>query len=368
MMTKLKVLVVACVTLVLHARPPAAAQTRILKMPLVGSRVTTEQDDALRSLFRQILTDIPALPFDQVDFINFTYGSSCSAIHDRTIGTLTPLKFVQCQSELGNSLRPLLIVRKREPTPYYSGLFVANRNSSIRSLDSPAIKRLILVHPNSTSGYMAPLYKLAETHVLREPTESGAEAKGWEVVVADSHREAVARLETDNNAMAGVGDIQDDGAMDESRFRILLRYSLFPQDPVIISSDLAPYETQIAEWFAGMLSSSATQSIFAESSTQITGVQPFEDEHRNAYAELERVRRAVRAEVPFLTVEALKDVTIRDLLALAGKLRVSTAATLIGVLVGWCVSLAGVAYKLGKRTSTAVSVAAGSPAADGNVR
>ena len=346
-----------------------AAQGRPLKVTIVASTAMTAQDDNLRRLFEGMVSTIhrrnPRFPYTSIDFIRVSYETPCAQLENSTIGTLTPLKFLECNNASPDNLKPLFIVKKRgEPIPYYSAFFITGRNSKVFSLTSDAIKRIYLVHPNSASGYVAPLYFLTDANIITAPTEAAVKAKGWEIIKGGEQREVLARLQDDEHAIAAVGQFPGQDNPASAPVRLLLRYYSLPQDPVVISSDLREYEAEIKDWFTSIYSqepggTSQGASILAKSSSTISAILPFEPEHENAFAHLDRMRNKVRVGASW-EMPNMDGLTIGQIWGIVQQVKAVVVWAVVVALIGWALALYRIGYRRGLKAAASVEGTDGS--------
>jgi hypothetical protein len=254
-----QIALLVCALCVLLSPVQSASQVQDLKVGLVASTRSTGEGPR-PDLFKRMIADIrrhqPDFPFDSasLDFFYVSYDTPCVRFQTRAVATLTPLKYLECQQELGGTLEPLFVVKKRGgQDSFYTPYFITGLQSGITSLDSPNIKRIYLVNRNSASGYIAPLNKLFERGIIAAPTEDALREKGWKVVFGGEQREVLSRLGRGEPAIAAVGQFPNEDYPERSNIRLLLRYDRLPQDPLFISSDLVDYQDAIVAWFEHLL-------------------------------------------------------------------------------------------------------------------
>jgi hypothetical protein len=309
--------------LLVHLPDASFCQALQLKVGLVSSTVAGSEDPRgalLTNIPSSVRREYPTFPFDSVniDFFYTSYDTPCQRLASHAVATLSPIKYLECLQELRGStpsgatagscqassppLRPLFVVKKRgQSDSFYSAYFITGRRSGIHSIASPAVRKIYLVNRNSASGYVAPLVQLFEAGIIDVPSEEALQRKGWDVVLAGEQREVLARLAEDEPAIAAVGQFPDEGDPGRSRFRLLLRYDRIPQDPLVISRDLCEYEHVIARWWVSVFTPDSGSGVstvaraLAAPPTEITGLDQFSLEHRNAFAELDRKRMLVRS-------------------------------------------------------------------------
>jgi hypothetical protein len=310
-------------------------------------------------MLKTLMRKYPTLPYASIEMVPIDYQTSCSVLAIGTIASLTPLKYRDCNEALGGKLAPLLSVKKvHEPEAYYSAVLIANRQSDIRSLDSPEIHTLYLVDPNSVSGYVAPLHKLFESGIIAAPSIEAVKARGWHVEVVGRHPEVISRVQRDENAIGAVGTPSLQPASQPDIIP-LLRYYNLPQDVIVVSDDLQVYKEDIEDWFTSLMrtdeSGSFTNSdakILENSSAQITGVVPFSLEEKNAIADIGHMRDHVIGSKTFMIPANVDEITVRDLVGLVTSLKVGVLITAIMSILTALSSAFGLGYQLGRRPAS----------------
>jgi uncharacterized protein YlzI (FlbEa/FlbD family) len=225
-----------------------------------------------------------------------------------------------CKKQLGDDLIPLFAIKKAyQKEPYYPSFFIANKISEIDSIRSGHIKRIYAVSKNSTSGYIAPIFKLWEAGIIETPNEAGVLKKGWEIKFVGSHKEVEQRIVEDNNAIGATGQYSGQEDFKKMVVKVLLRYYYLPQDTLSISSNLKPYQAYIENWFLSVFSKDSKYiDVFFNSSNRITGVQHFSDEFNNALKELEMMTQYVH---DFKNIESDKPKNEINTLMISGELK-----------------------------------------------
>lgn len=252
------------------------------------------------SLLSRVRAHDPGFRYTTAEARPLTYGTPCSDFEPPAIVTLSPAKYLQCRQQMGrDTLVPLFVARKRgERGAYYSASFISSARSSIQSLGSDRIRRLVLVDSNSASGFIAPLNKLWEMNVIDAPTLDGVQRKGWTVAFAGTHRAVAEAVARDSAAIGATDEFESDAQAAAGRTQTLLHYYTLPQDVIAITRDLLPHrqavEKGLAEFFAtdsaGALANPQAITL-SQASTGLTGVVPFSvPEHSNAFGELARMR------------------------------------------------------------------------------
>jgi ABC-type phosphate/phosphonate transport system substrate-binding protein len=328
------------------AQPDPAGDTARIHFTYVrieGHSVLERQLDAVfESLLSRIRVHDPGFRYQTAEAQLLMYSTRCTEFESPAIITLSPAKYLQCRERTGDTLVPLfLVVKRREHDPYYSASFIASGSSSVRSLRSEGIRRLVLVDSNSASGFIAPLNKLWEMNVIDAPTLDGVRRKGWEVSFAGSHPAVGAAVARDSTAIGATDEYQAAAQTARGEVQTLLRYSTLPQDVIAITPDLLPHRAAIEQGLREFFATDSTGALanpeavtLSRASTGLTGVVPFSGtEHANAFAELERMRQRLHGRgVPLV----FRGITRRELLAAGAALFVLLAAAgfLFGNLVG----------------------------------
>jgi ABC-type phosphate/phosphonate transport system substrate-binding protein len=315
----------------------APGQAPPLKAVFVSSIQTSATDDSLRALLGALAAAItsirPGLVSPEVDLYPSNYSTPCNLLAENAVGTLTPLRYVECKARLGTALVPLFVVRKRhEPIAYYSAFFVVHRQSAIRSIqDTAHIRTLILVDSNSTSGFLYPLYRLYEDGLIRRPGIDAVHRLGWKTAFAGSQREAVALVQRDVSALAAVGGFPSQEDPANAPVRVLLRYATIPQDVLFMSANLVSARPAIEGWFENLLAHDAAgrevnprASIMERSSSQLTGLAAFDAEYDNAYLNLTVLAARVRGTAPLPSLNLSSDIALGDLFRALRSMRMRT--------------------------------------------
>lgn len=298
----------AALLTVLAGVAPAHAQVEPageLAVYYVSTAPPGKHEEKMRQALSQIASDV-GLPFATVRVERFGYGNPCEDLQGPSLVILTPTKFLECREILGQSLVPLFLSHKvGETGPYYSGLLVSRRGGEVSDYTDEDIRTLYLVHPNSTSGYVAPLYWLWKRGVLDAPSQEAARRRGWTVEEKNSHHAVLEALtgEDGDRALGTVGDYETKGSDYASSTQVLLRYGSIPQDVIAVTGSAIRHREAIADWWIkafrtdeqGNLVDDRGQAL-ALASTRLDGVVPFDPvEHENAFAEIGRWRTAVQA-------------------------------------------------------------------------
>jgi len=264
-----------------------------LKISIVSSHDVNENDFKIQELFRglcdELKNEFESFPYNRPDFINFTFNSEPEQIEQDCLTTINPSKYLLCKKELGDKIIPLVAIKKvYQDLPYFPSFFIANKNSTIDSIRSKEIRTVYTVSKNSTSGYISPIFKLWESGIIKSPNEQGIEKNGWDLKIVGSHKEVEQRILDDKYAIGATGQFTNQENPKNALVKVLLRYYYLPQDVLVISKNLSPYEDYIKEWFYKIFSKESEWiPIFFNSSNKITGLYPLNDEFLNAMKELE---------------------------------------------------------------------------------
>jgi hypothetical protein len=301
-----------------------------LRISLVSSFSGNEYDDKFESVFNNLVSYVknenPEFNFNGIELLKLSYESEPFILSRNCIASLTPAKFLACKETLSDKIIPILTVKKvHQKLPYFSAFFITNKDSEITSINSDKIKRIFLVSSVSTSGYIAPLYKLWESGIISTPNESGIREKGWEMILVGNQRDIETEIISDKEAIGATGQFINQEEPEKSFVRPILRYYNLPQDVIVISSNLLPFQAQITNWFIQIFETGPDNRytrdegrILSESSTKISSVNKLDTEFQNSLNDLQRMIRRVKA-VPDNTVRTLK--TYRIFLASSEELR-----------------------------------------------
>jgi len=268
-------------------------KTKRLKISIVSSHEENENDFRIKNLFQSLIDELksnfPEFPYYKADFINFTFNSEIEQIEQDSIVSINPVKYILCKKELGDKIIPIAAIKKiYQDTPYFPSFFIAHKNSEIDSIRSDEIKTLYAVSENSTSGFIAPIFKLWESGIIESPNEKGIQKKGWDLKFVGSHRDVEQRVLDDKYAIGATGQFTNQNNPKYALVKILLRYYYLPQDVLIISKNLKPYKEFIESWFYKLFENNSEWiDVFFDSSSRITGLYPINEEFQNALKELE---------------------------------------------------------------------------------
>lgn len=234
------------------------------------------------------------LPFSVLTIRDYDRNVECSTLKHRTIATLNAAGYLRCRAATGDGLIPLFFVEKNgEGTPLYTAAFVVGAGSSIDSLESPEIDRLLLGNPSSTSSYAAPLHYLWKSDLISQPTAAAAAVRKWKVDTltdAGSIRLALGR------DPAAIGSIGLPGTMQvPAGIKVLHRYYVLPQDVLFISKDLEGDQREIESWLLAALRDPVGKDLIARHASAITGLVPFGDydEGQRALKTVEKMQSAI---------------------------------------------------------------------------
>jgi hypothetical protein len=273
----------------------------LLKISLVSSITQNQYDERLKLVFDELLDllkkqDNPP-QFMGIEFLKFSYNDEPYIISKNTIASLTPANYLRCQEKLGDRINAILAVKKvHQKLPYFPAFFIANKDSAINSIRSEKIKRIFVVTAGSTSGYIAPLYKLWESKIIEEPNRESIEKIGWEMIPVGTQKDVEEEILKDKEAIGATGQFCNQDDPDNCLVKPILRYYNFPQDVIVISNNLLSYKKIIASWFQDIFQQNSDgklvddkAAIFFDSSTKITGVSKIDTEFENALADLKNM-------------------------------------------------------------------------------
>ena len=269
-----------------------------LKVSLVSSLSNNEYDDKLKNIFTSFLNllnnEQPEIGFTELDFFKFSYNDEPYILSRNSVASLTPSKYIQCKENLEDKITAILAVKKvHQKFPYFPAFFISNKDSEINSLTSDKIKRIFLVSAGSTSGYFAPIYKLWESGIIRFPNVAGIRERGWEIVMVGNQRDVETEIRLDREAIGATGQFCYQDEPDKCKVKPILRYYNLPQDVIIISKNLLPFQSLIIKWFENLFIKDTVGNylieegrIISESSSKITGVGRIDVEFENALNDL----------------------------------------------------------------------------------
>jgi ABC transporter, phosphonate, periplasmic substrate-binding protein len=260
-----------------------------LKLILVNHDELASNDSLIRSFqgfINEIKEKAPNFNYETISYSEIDYMKSPNRVEESTIGSMKAANFIYCNKHLSNKLIPIFIVKKNnQELPYYSSYFIVNKNSNIKTINSPEIKTLYYVDEQSASGYIVPIHMLWESGVILQPSLKSAKLKFGEknVIKAGSHQEVITKVNEDNS-FSSIGLCGEQPVI-SSNSTILLRYSLLPQDVIYVSQNLKQFIPQIKDWFKEHVS----HGLFRNTPTSISGIEEFTLEHQAAYSYLEKV-------------------------------------------------------------------------------
>ncbi len=277
-----------------------------LRVSIVSSLSSNEYDDKLKNVFIDLLTFIKnensEFNFRGIEILKLSYESEPYTLSKNCIASLTPSKYVKCKETLQNKIIPILAVKKNhQKLPYFPAFFIANKDSEINSINSDKIKRIFLVSVDSTSGYIAPLHKLWESGIINTPNEKGIREKGWEMILVGNQRDVEIEIISDSEAIGATGQFNNQDDPEKYLVKPILRYYNLPQDVIVISSNLLPFQESIINWFKKIFKTDMNNNylyeegkILSESSTKISDVGKIDTEFQNALLDLQTMISRVK--------------------------------------------------------------------------
>lgn len=278
-----------------------------LRVSVVSTSYINEYDDKLRSVFTNLLMFIKSennnFDFTEIELLKLSYESEPYILNKNCIATLTPAKYLMSKKILLDKIIAIQAVKKvHQKLPYFSAFFIVDKNSEITSIYSDKIKRIFLVSGNSTSGYIAPLYKLWESGVIKTPNEHGIREKGWEMILVGNQRDVEMEVISDRAAIGATGQFKYQDEPENSFVIPLLRYYYLPQDVIVISSNMLPFKESIIKWLIKIFEKDDNNQflheegqILSQSSTKITGVHKIDIEFKNSLRELQNMIKNVKS-------------------------------------------------------------------------
>ena len=279
-----------------------------LKVSIVSNIRAVASLGELVDVFVDLISYITArdsrFDLQTVQVEDVSYESSSYPLSKNCIASLTPSKYLSVRDELQGAIVPILSVKKvGQAEPYFPAYFVVSSDSIIDSIHSEHIRTLYLVSSNSTSGYVAPLYKLWEAGVIDSPNEHGVRNKGWELILVGSQDAVDDEVANDRFSIGATGLSHNLIPTEGMGTKSILRYYSLPQDVLVISQNLLPYKPHIISWFeqkyAAHDSNIARQDVdfpLARSPFHITGVEPITLSYENALRDLEKMLSKVRSD------------------------------------------------------------------------
>lgn len=314
----------------------AYGQTNNLKFILVTHEDVTQNDillKAINNFITEIKKSTPNFNYSSISYKPIDFMNSPNLVGESTIGSMKAANFIQCNKKLQQKLIPILIVKKNnQELPYYNSYFIINKNSNIKSLNSPEIKKLYYVDEQSGSGYFIPIHSLWEAGVISQPSLKSAKEQFGEtnVIKAGSHPDVIQDVSNDK-AYNSVG-LCGEAPASTSNATVLLRCSLIPQDVIFVSQDLKQFIPQIKDWFKKQ----TEDGVFKNTSTRITGVEDFGLEYEAAYIHLEKIIDRVETieKSPDKTKFKFNDLNTPDVFfEFVKQLKFTEIATIIGAVV-----------------------------------
>lgn len=276
---------------------------RTLNIALVTTGKVNESDFKVQALLKEKFASLRerGFPYSDIDFINFSFNDEPNLISKGAIASLNPAKYLLCKEALKDKIIPVLAVRKsRQLTPYYPAFFIANKFSSIHSIRSNEIRKVYAVDDESTSGFIAPIYKLWEAGIIQYPSIRGIEEKGWDFEFVGKHTVVENRVIGDEYAIGMTGQFSSQDNPKLSKVKPILRYYYLPQDVLTISSDLEPFKEDIRDMLVNIFAKDSSGKYleeaaicFEESSKRICGFSDFNYEFKNSLEELKGMMKHV---------------------------------------------------------------------------
>jgi hypothetical protein len=264
---------------------------RPLRILLATTSPPSAADAALTAIFSRMLRQSePRLPFTSATVGSSDHDTECSELEEGVVATLQPLVYLRCRKEMGDTaLVPLFLVRKNhESVAYYRASFVVSKHSRIASLRDTNIRTLYLNNLRSASGFVAPLHRLADLKVIRDPSLAAARAKfGNSGVVYLRRRWDVARKVAEDPYSVGAV-----AGFDSTRLRAIdLDYQTLPQDVLVVTGPIRNYATSVRQAIAALflpgVGDSMAVATLGASSYNITGVVPYDIPYESMYRSLE---------------------------------------------------------------------------------
>ena len=212
------------------------------------------------------------------------------------------------------------------------------------SISSPEIQKVYLVDNKSSTGCIAGIYKLWELGIIKQPTINAVFNK-WgnrNVIFKGSHREVINEI----NRTSELNSIGITGEIPYANSKILLRHSVLPQDVIYISQDLRQYEKQITKWFEQKINN---DSILANTSSRITGVELFSLEHKSSFNYLAKIISRFELSGKGKQKESLKFIDLNSPVGLFNFLSSLSFAEL-GIIFGLFSATFGAGAWIAKRT------------------
>lgn len=277
-----------------------------LRVSLVSSVSNNEYDEKLKTVFASMLNFVKnehaAFDFSGTEQLKLSYESEPYPLSRNCIASLTPSKYLKCKDALQDKITAILSVKKiHQKLPYFPAFFITHKESAIDSIHSDKIRRIYLVSVVSTSGFIAPLYKLWESGIIRSPNERGIREKGWEMVLVGNQKDVEAEILLDRDAIGATGQFVNQDDPEKCFVKPILRYYNLPQDLIVISSNLLPFQESIIAWFKKIFETDAQGNylmeegrILSESSTKITGVSKIDTEFENSLRDLQTMISQVK--------------------------------------------------------------------------
>jgi len=272
------------VILILIATSQARTQTLFFRYVKHDSQIegNVKLQQKIDSLFIFLKSHYQDFPFNEIRIGEINYNTPASLVSKGNIFTVKPTVFIRFQKVLGDNLVPIFITNKEERKyPYYNSFIIANKAYSIDSLSSPKIQKLYYPNKNSTSGFIAPLHKLWELNIISNPSlKSIRDELNWQIEETQVNEEVYYGVSTSDEISIGFTGVEP---KKDSKCEVLLRFSLLPQDLLVISSDLKPYENEIKKFIKENF---LKTGVFAESSARITDLVEIKQEHLISYQAL----------------------------------------------------------------------------------
>lgn len=153
------------------------------------------------------------------------------------IAWLGPLSYNLAKRQA--EIEPLAIGDDIEKGPTYRSLLLVRADSPYKSLNDLKGKKLAMVDPGSTSGFLVP------TTLIIKETGQKPEEFFSDVAFAGSHDASLLQLKAGSVEAAAVQDITFDdyakaGKIDKAQFRIIVTSDPLPGSPLVLRAGLDP--------------------------------------------------------------------------------------------------------------------------------
>ncbi len=234
--------------------------------------------------------------YDDISLEKFNYERDPDKIfRTNSIGIISPLKYLEVAGDFNDPrIIPLFVVQyEGQYAGYYKPIFIVRDDTEIKSLNNlksygKTNYKLYLVDKRSTSGYLMPLYHLWRHEIIDYPTIKAAEDKFETVEFVHTHPEVMLKVKENPNAIGATCDTEEIGSTDgEHNVKVLLRYSILPQDLIVISKDLEKHQTTIENFLVEKVNS----GVLDTDPLHIQKIHKFDLEYREAYENLKRIKK-----------------------------------------------------------------------------